>query len=122
MSCAVRSICPICSSRAAAEELHGTFPPEKIVHFHRMVDDPNIEFVIRMREDRACWGFMMHALRPFKDPLYRLTMPIAEDATFQFDGWVHPDSRGRLIAVIGTNWVFDRRRAAGTKAVVVTVR
>lgn len=105
-----------------AEELHGTFPPDKIEHFHRMVDDPNIDFVIRMREDRECWGFMMHALRPFQDPLYHLTVPIAEDETFQFDGWVHPDYRGRLIAVIGTNWVFDRRRAAGTKAVVVTVR
>lgn len=105
-----------------AEELRATFPSEKIAHFHRMVDDPYIDFVVRMRSDGECWGFMMHSLRPFKDPLYRFTVPIAEDETFQFDGWVHPDYRGRLIAVVGTNWVFDRRRAAGTKAVVVTVR
>ena len=37
-------------------------------------------------------------------------------------GWVHPDYRGRLIAVMGTNWVLDLRREQGLDAIVVTVR
>jgi len=104
------------------DSLAGKFSPAKLKHFHNVVDNPNIDFVIRIREDGECWGYMMHALSAFKDPLYHMTVPILEDETYQFDGWVHPDYRGKLIAIEGTNWVFNRRRADGTKGVVVTVR
>mgnify|MGYP002826894170 FL=1 len=105
------------------DKLGKDFPPAKLAHFHQMVDHPDVDFVIRTNPDESvCWGYMMHAVRPFEDPKYRFTIPLQPDEAFQFDGWVHPEHRGRLIAIVGTNWAFDRRRTAGTKAVVVTVR
>lgn len=105
------------------DRLAGKFTPAKLQHLHNMVDHPDIDFVIRIREDGECWGYMMHALRPFRDPEFKHLVPfeVGKDV-FQFDGWVHPDYRGRLIAIQGTNWFFDRRRASGHQNIVVTVR
>lgn len=100
----------------------GQFPPEKIAHFHEMVDNEAVDFVIRYREDGQCWGYMMNARKPIPDPLYRFTIPLAPDEVYQFDGWVNPQNRGRMVAVIGNNWVWDRRRDEGFEGIVVTVR
>jgi len=99
-----------------------TFPKEKIPYFHEMVDDPHVDFVVRLRDDGECWGYMMNSRKPFRDRLFGFTVPIEPTEVFQFDGWVHPDHRGRLLGIAGQNWVFDRRRAEGFEATVVTVR
>lgn len=109
-------------TQAIVDQCVGLFPDDKIAHFRKMADDPAVWFPIRMREDGECWGYMMQSERPIQDPLYRFTIPIREREVYQFDGWVHPDYRGRLIAMMGTNWVLDKRRAQGIEGIVVTVR
>ncbi|MCH2101204.1 MAG: GNAT family N-acetyltransferase [Planctomycetes bacterium] len=104
------------------ELLAKTFPSEKVPYFHEMVDESDVDFVVRMREDGECWGYMMNSRKPFRDRLFGFKVPIEPNEVFQFDGWVHPDYRGRLIAILGQNWVFDQRRAEGFEATVVTVR
>ncbi len=103
--------------------LNGYFPPARLKIFREMAADPNIDFLIRKHPEGGLWGYLMHSMVPMKDVEYKFTIPILPgQETLQFDGWVHPDYRGMLIAIFASNWVFDRRRKTGHKAIVVAVR
>jgi hypothetical protein len=105
------------------ESLKGHFPPARLQIFRNMVEDPNIDFIIRMHPEGGLWGYMMHSMVPMKDVEYKFTIPVIPGKeTLQFDGWVHPDFRGMLIAIEGSNWMLDRRRKTGHEAIVVAVR
>lgn len=105
------------------DSLEGHFPPRKLKEFHDAVDNPDIDFIVRLMPEGGLWGYMMHTLAPMADVEYKFTIPIVRgEETYQFDGWVHPDYRGMLVAMEGSNWMLDRRRATGHQAIVIAVR
>jgi hypothetical protein len=105
------------------DSLEGHFPAEKLKIFHQAIDNDAIDFILRLMPEGGLWGYMMHALKPMKDIEYGFRIPIIPGKeSLQFDGWVHPDHRGMLIAIEGSNWMLDRRRKTGHEAIVVAVR
>ncbi len=105
------------------DTLEGHFPEQKLQIFHYAIDNPAIDFTARLMPEGGLWGYMMHSFEPMKDVAYGFTIPIiAGIESLQFDGWVHPEKRGRLVAMEGSNWMLDRRRGTGHEAIVIAVR
>ncbi len=101
----------------------GTFPPKKIAHFRRCVDDPGIDMPVRIREDGMPWCYMMHACATMRDPIYGFRLPLAPGRDIlQFDGWVNPEYRGLMIGILGTNSSYDCREAEGFERVYDVIR
>ena len=105
------------------DELKGQFPAKKLKVFRDLANNPDVDFMLRIRSDGRCPGYLMHAFKPVPDAEYGFTIPIIPGKeVFQFDGWVHPDFRGYLVAIIGTNYALDRRRSSGHQSIVNAVR
>lgn len=101
----------------------GTFSPEKLRLFRRYVEDPRLDFEVRLREtDGFTWCYMMHADYAIRDPEYGYKLPICEGRDImQFDGWVNPEQRGRMVGIEGTNFVNSLRREEGFERLYATL-
>lgn len=100
------------------------FPGDKVRLLHKFVDHPEVDLVVRMRDDgKAPWCYMLHASCNLRDPLYgyRLDLVHGRDI-LQFDGWVDPEYRGLMIGILGTNSANKLRRAEGFERIYATVR
>jgi len=99
------------------------FPQDKVRLFRRYVDDPRLDFEVRLREeDGFTWCYMMHADYPMRDPAFGYKLPICEGRDImQFDGWVNPEQRGRMVGIEGTNFVNSLRREEGFERLYATL-
>ena len=97
------------------------FPPSKLKILHNRVDDPAIDFTFAPKEDGSCWGYLMHAIAPYYEKLYNYTVDPGKSGVYQFDGWVNPHDRGRLVAILGIIFMFNRRRQEGYRRIRVIV-
>ena len=99
------------------------FSPSKLKVLHRRIDDPTIEFrrAQGLMEDGSCFGFLMHATAPFHEELYNYTVDPGKFGVYQFDGWVSPHARGKLVAIRGMIFMANRRRQEGYQHIRVIV-
>lgn len=95
-------------------QLQEMFPPKKVKHFRWAQRHPDIEFLIQHEDDKVVRGFVMHGMRAMKDREYGFVVPLQERRdVLIFDGWVDPNARGRMIALVGANWYHQLRRNDG---------
>ncbi len=111
------------ASHEQVERFRELFPDSKVKVLHTFVDHPEVDLVVRMKEDGPPWCYMVHASYDLKDPLYgyRLSIQPGRDI-LQFDGWVDPEFRGLMIGILGTNSANKLRRAEGFERIYATVR
>lgn len=103
--------------------LRATFDRRRYEALKECIEDPNTDVVINTDGGERVWCFMCHGTRRQKDSFYQIDLPIEEGRDIlQFDGWVHPEYRGTMIGILGTNTGNRWRRAEGFERLYVFVR
>jgi hypothetical protein len=111
------------ATHAQVETLTEIFDADKVKLLHTHIDHPEVDMVVRMRDDGPPWCYMLHSAYNMKDPIYGFTLPLVTGRDIlQFDGWVDPDYRGLMIGILGTNSGNKLRRAEGFERAYATVR
>jgi hypothetical protein len=110
------------ATQAHVDQMAHGFSRAKVRHFRKCAADPDIDFLLRLREDGLCWCYMMHAKKPHFEPEYGFELPLVEGRDiYQFDGWVHPDFRSMMVGIQGTNCGNRIRRSEGYERLYATV-
>lgn len=103
--------------------LDAAFPEEKTMHFRRCMADPRIEFLVRVDSQQVVWAHVMHGLESVPDLVYGFQVPMKKGRdAYVFDGWVHPEHRGWMVALVAANCYHGLRRAQGYRRAYATLR
>lgn len=103
--------------------LERQFSEEKVRHLKRCIAHPEIDFQSRIDEKGDVWCYIMHGLETMSDPEYGFKMPLRTGHdVYVFDGWVHPEYRGRMVGLIGANDYHELRRSESFRRAYVALR
>ena len=99
------------------------FDADKVQHLKLSIAHPKIDFLSRIGEQGNVWCYIMHGFETMSDLEYGFRLPLREGHDiYIFDGWVHPDYRGRMVGLIGSNEYHELRRSEGYRRAYVALR
>ena len=107
----------------ALPTLSRQFDPRRLEHLRRCIERRDIDVQSRIDEDGTVWCYIMHGLKPMQDLEYGFAVPLREGHdVYIFDGWVHPEHRGRMVALLAQNDYHELRRGQGYRRAYVALR
>ena len=111
------------TTEADLPALENQFGEERVRHLKRCIAHPQIDFQSRIDEQGDVWCYIMHGLETMPDLEYGFKLPLRDGHdVYVFDGWVHPEYRGRMVGLIGANDYHELRRGEGYRRAYVALR